>query len=322
MSSDDKAARAEHRAFRVSMGANLFMGAAGVAAALLSHSQALLVDGLFSLVGFLAGFFALRISKRLDAAPDRVRPWGYAADEAIFTTFRALSLLGVVIFAIVGAGAKIYAYLSGHEITEVQMGPVIIYFLVIGLTCALLWAFHHHAWRRGGKVSAMLRLEASSAAFDGLVTGVAGLGLIGVYYLREGVLAPIAPIGDSLIVILLCAFAVGNYWQDFNKGLAELAGVTAAPADIARVRRGLRPCTNDWPGEVIDIAVTTLGRSLQVAIYLRPERALSGPEVDRLTRSATQALKPLWRQVDVYVILSDHGRHLPQELPPQQTGPG
>ncbi|MEX0351168.1 MAG: cation transporter [Paracoccaceae bacterium] len=312
MPQNNSAARLEARAFRLSMAANLLMGAAGVVAAVLSNSQAILVDGLFSLVGFVAGYFALRIRKRVDAVPDRHRPWGYAADEAIFTTFRALSLLGVVIFAILGAGTRIYAYLIGRPIPEVQMGPVIIYFILISATCLALWAFHYLAWRKGGKVSSMLRIEASSAAFDGAVTMVAGLGLIAVYYLRDSVLAPITPIGDSLIVILLCAFAVSTYWTSFTSGLAELAGATAAPSEVVKAHRALRGIVADWPGEVIDLGLSKLGRSYQVALYLKPTRPLSGTETDQLTHQATRALAPVLDRADVFIIISDHGRHLPE----------
>ncbi|MDP5218410.1 cation transporter [Ruegeria sp. 2205SS24-7] len=322
MSHAKSAAQSEARAFRLSMVANLLMGAAGVVAAVLSNSQAILVDGLFSLVGFVAGYFALRIRKRVNAIPDRHRPWGYAADEAIFTTFRALSLLGVVIFAILGAATRIYAYLIGKPIPEVQMGPVIVYFLLISATCLALWAFHYMAWRKGGKVSGMLRIEASSAAFDGAVTMVAGIGLIGVYYLRDSVLAPITPIGDSLIVILLCGFAISTYWSSFTSGLAELAGATAPPSELIKARRALREVFADWPGKVVDLALSKLGRSYQVAIYLTPARALTGTEVDRLTHQATRALAPVLDRSDVFVIISDHGRHLPELDPPTPDRPG
>ncbi|MCL6282268.1 cation transporter [Ruegeria sp. 2012CJ41-6] len=322
MSHATSAAHSEARAFRLSMAANLLMGAAGVITAVLSNSQAILVDGLFSLVGFVAGYFALRIRKRVDAIPDRHRPWGYAADEAIFTTFRALSLLGVVIFAILGAATRIYAYLMGKPIPEVQMGPVIIYFLGISATCLALWAFHYMAWRKGGKVSGMLRIEASSAAFDGAVTMVAGIGLIGVYYLRDSVLAPITPIGDSLIVMLLCGFAITTYWTSFTSGLAELAGATAPPSEVVKARRALRGVMADWPGEVIDFALSKLGRSYQVAIYLTPARALTGTEVDQLTHQATRALAPVLDRADVFVIISDHGRHLPGPGQPASDRPG
>ncbi len=45
---------AEQQALTVSMVGTLFMGVAGVVAAILSNSQAILLDGLLSFVGFIA----------------------------------------------------------------------------------------------------------------------------------------------------------------------------------------------------------------------------------------------------------------------------
>ena len=56
---------AEQRALAISKWGNLFMGAAGVLAAVLSNSSAVLVDGLFSLIGFAAAIIGARISARI-----------------------------------------------------------------------------------------------------------------------------------------------------------------------------------------------------------------------------------------------------------------
>ncbi len=50
--SDGDLQKIERRSLNIGKWGNLFMGAAGVLAAWLSNSQALLVDGLFSLIGF------------------------------------------------------------------------------------------------------------------------------------------------------------------------------------------------------------------------------------------------------------------------------
>lgn len=124
----------ESRSLFIAMWGNLLMGAAGLLAAVLSNSTAIMMDGLFSLVGFTAAFLARKISRRVDAGPDRLRPMGYAADEALFSTFRALSLLGLVMFAMALAGVNIYKYLRGEMTPDLNFGPLFIYFVVIGGT--------------------------------------------------------------------------------------------------------------------------------------------------------------------------------------------
>ena len=55
---------------------------------------ALMLDGLFSAVNFVAAIFAARVAKSVRQAPDELRPFGYEIDESVFVMFRGLVLLG------------------------------------------------------------------------------------------------------------------------------------------------------------------------------------------------------------------------------------
>ena len=55
-------ARFEQRSLTTGMWANLLMGVAGIVAAQLSNSDALLVDGLYSAVNFVSAIIAGRVA--------------------------------------------------------------------------------------------------------------------------------------------------------------------------------------------------------------------------------------------------------------------
>jgi divalent metal cation (Fe/Co/Zn/Cd) transporter len=310
----------EARALTIGMWGNLFMGGGGVLAAVLSNSQAILVDGLFSLIGFGAAIVGRRISRNADAAPDKYRPLGYAADEAIFTTFRSLSLLGLVAFALTSSAMAIYSYLGGGEPRELVFAPMIVYFAVIGATCGLLWFFHHRAWKRTGQRSDVLRIESRAAAFDGLITLAAGFGLLAIQLLRDGFLAPVAPVGDSLIVIVLCVTVISRYIEDFKSGLGELAGVTARPEIVAIARRATRATVAGDGGTLHDLSVTKTGRTFLVVVYYEPAKPVLAPQVDALTRQLERDLQKKIRGTTVFVVISQHGRHVP-DGPKDQKNP-
>jgi divalent metal cation (Fe/Co/Zn/Cd) transporter len=310
--------KTEIRALTIGMWGNLFMGLSGVLAAILSNSQAILVDGLFSMIGFTAAIVAKRISRMANAMPDKYRPFGYAADEAIFTTFRSLSLLGLVLFALSGSVMSIYAYLKGNIPPALNMGPLLIYFVVIAFTCALLWFIHNRAWRRNGQRSDILRLEAKAAAFDGLITVSAGGGLVLISVYRDGFLAPIAPVGDSVIVLILCLVVVSRYFQDFLGGLGELAGVTAHPANVAVVRRALRDTIDEDGGTLRDLSVSKLGRTFWVTVYYSPSTALSGQQADDLALRLELKAARVLTGARVVLLISERGRQFPDT--PAETG--
>lgn len=309
----------EHRSLNVSKWANLFMGVAGVTAALLSNSQAILVDGLFSLVGFTAAVLGQRINRTSGLAPDRRRPFGYYADESAFTTFRALSLLGLVAFGIGNALLNIAAYIGGRPPPDLRFEPMLAYFLLIGAICFSLWAFHQWSWRRGGRRSEILRMEAKAALFDGAITLAAAVGLAAIYLLRDGFLAPIAPIGDSLIVIVLCAIAVSQYWTDFLGGLGELVGVSASPKHLATARRAGRKVIRDFDGDLIDLSVLKFGRRFIVTAYVDPKRPVVANEFDELTLKLERELADPLGEAYCMVVLSQYGRTFPPDFSPDHS---
>jgi len=300
--------KTESSALRVGMAGNLTMGVAGVAASILSNSEALLVDGLFSLVGFFSAMVAIRVGRQSSAGADAERPFGYAIDEAVFTTFRALSLLGLVVFAFTSAVARIVAYMGGTTSAPVKFEIIGIYTLVICLICAGLWFNHHLSWKKTGKASDILKLEARAAAFDGAITGCAGAGF-GIVFLLQGTsLAFIAPVGDSIIVIVLCLVASGIYWADFKSSLGEVLGASASKDVVAKVRLAVADIVAKYDVDLVDVAVLKAGRTFSTAVYINPKQAISGPEVDAISAEIHTVLLGHFKRAEVLVIISETGR--------------
>lgn len=310
----DVASRLESRSLGLSMGGNAFMGLAGILAGILANSSAIMLDGLFSMIGFVAAFLGQRISRRIDAGPDRLRPLGYAADEALFSTFRALSLLGVVMFASIVALKNIYNFSIGIVPPPLQFEPMMIYFVGIGVICFLLWAVHRYAWSKTGKASEILRLEAKAAFFDGIITVAAGVGMAAIYVFQDGFLAPVVPIGDSVILLVLCAAATGTYLRDFRAGIAELAGVTASPEAVAAARRAVRAALSADGGALQDVAVQKIGRQYQITVYYDPGRAVSASDMDQLNLRLIDDVRQSLPRADVILAMSEYGRRWPEEF--------
>jgi divalent metal cation (Fe/Co/Zn/Cd) transporter len=313
MTDDDQIQALEQRSLSTSKWSNLFMAAAGILAACLSNSQALLVDGLFSLIGFLAALIGAKISRDAMRDPDSRRPFGYAAEESAFVTFRALSLLALVVFAIFSAVQEILAYAQYGDARDLNYTVIVIYFLVIMAVCFGLAVVHRRSWVRTGRKSDILRIEAEAAKFDGILSFAAGAGLLGLPFLRGTPLDVIVPVGDSVIVLLLCLFLVGEYWREFRRGLGELLGVTARPRDLRTAVRAVRAEMEEDPGTVIDVALVKAGRQYEAAVFYDPARPVAGRDVDDLTDRLEAALGKVLGTVTVYVMISEYGRAVPED---------
>lgn len=306
----------EQGALRTSKWANLFMAAAGILAACLSNSQALLVDGLFSLIGFAAAVIGTKVSRDALRDPDAHRPFGYGSEETVFTTFRALSLLALVVFAIFTAIQTIAAYLQYGEAEDLNFTVIVVYFVVIMAVCLGLWLVHRRSWIRTGRRSAILKLEADAAFFDGILSLGAGAGLLLLPFLDGTPLGWIVPVGDSVVVLLLCLFLVRTYWREFRQGLAELSGATARPKDVRAARRAVREIMAGEEGNVLDVALVRSGRQFEAAVFYDPSEPVDATVVDGLTHRLEQALEAAIGPATVYVLISEYGRSWPRALRP------
>ncbi|WP_420332570.1 cation transporter [Roseibium sp.] len=298
----------EKRAMNLTRWANLGMGLAGAIAALLSNSQALLIDGLFSLIGYISAVFAMRISQTAHLGPDRLRPFGYAADEALYATFRSLALIGLVVFGISQAILGITDYVLGGDVETIRLAPVAVYTVIVAAACFWLAFVHHHAWKRTGRRSDMLKLEAQASVYDAVITVFAGAGLLSTPYMKGTLLEPVAPVMDSIMVLILCSIATLSYFRAFRKGMAQLAGAPASPADQLAVWHALRRASSEESGDIIDTAVVRIGRKLDTVVYYNPNRSVTADDVDQLThRMAKQLVQDVGPSA-VMIVVSNKGR--------------
>jgi predicted Co/Zn/Cd cation transporter (cation efflux family) len=77
----DAAIRREQRALKISVGAALFFALLGFGFAILTHSQAILLDGVISLVGLGVSVLTLFVARLVELPGDDTFPFGYAHFE-------------------------------------------------------------------------------------------------------------------------------------------------------------------------------------------------------------------------------------------------
>ncbi|MXU64241.1 cation transporter [Oceanomicrobium pacificus] len=307
--------RYEQRSLTAAKWINLLMAIAGIGAAWLSNSSALQLDGLYSGVGFISAIFAARIGANALRPATRQRPYGFSADEAIYQTFRTLILVVLIVVSFVSAVTNIVNYILNGEGRDLVYGPIIVYFIGIVILCFGLAAFHAYNLRKSGGRSAILKVERQSAIVDGLLSLATGVALVGLPYLVGTPLEVIIPVGDSVILVILALAMISVPVTGFRDGLRELASISAAPANVQAMRRAARAPMDAAGMKLVDLSVTKLGRSFFVAAYVDPGAPVTAAEVDRLARALESAAGEAIGPSKVYVLVSEHGRAMPDPEP-------
>ena len=93
----------EKRGLWLSIIGALFMAGLGIGFAILTASSAVLLDGLFSLIGFAIGLVSLRVATLVRRPDDKLYHFGYAAYEPMLNLSKGLMMAFVTIFALVSA---------------------------------------------------------------------------------------------------------------------------------------------------------------------------------------------------------------------------
>ena len=70
----------------------------------------------------------------------------------------------------------------------------------------------------------------------------------------------IVPVADAIIVLIMCVFIIRQPIDMFRASLGEVAGRSADPATVDKVKKGLQEFLEDRPFTMLEVAVTKLGR--------------------------------------------------------------
>ncbi|MEP4766890.1 MAG: cation transporter [Roseibium sp.] len=297
----------EKRALTVGKWTNLFMGVAGVTAAWLSRSDAMLVDGLYSGINFFSAVVAARVTARINRPPDRTRPWGYDFDETIYITFRSLLLVGILVFAAFVSGSKIATYASGGEVPKLVFGPIAIYAVTMVLTCAGLAYSFHRAYKRTGKTSPILKTEARAAVVDGALSAGSGVALLSLPFLSNTPLAPFTPVGDAIVVVMLVLIIIWQPIGIFRSAIGQLSGISAPAKTVSAVAKTARDYSNEHGFRFLRSATQKAGRNHFVVVYVNPGRQITAAEIDVFWKGLGARLEDRIGPVRMEVVVTEIG---------------
>jgi predicted Co/Zn/Cd cation transporter (cation efflux family) len=292
----------EKRSLSVGMWANLLMGAAGITAAQLSNSDALMVDGLYSGVNFCSAIIAGRVASSLLKPADKRMPFGYDANEALYILFRSLVLLGILMFAGFNSLRKIITYVNGGDVPELQFGPIAIYMVFMVAICAGLAAGHHHNWSKTGRRSEILLTEKTASIVDCVISAGAGAALLSVTLLRGTPAEVIIPVADAVVVIVLALVMIKQPYKMLHGAVKEVAGEAVDEEISAKTRERIEQTIRDIPCELLAVAVTKLGRTHFVLTYVRPDDSVVAEDLDEFRNVVHACYEDLFGTVKSEVI--------------------
>ena len=297
-------ALSEQRSLALGLWVSLAIAVLGLLTYVLSGSEAVLLDGLYAGVMAVTSLVAARVGANVVRPPDRGWPFGYEGQEAVYVLLRSLLLLGILSFAGLNAARDLLAWWQGDTPEAIASGPVGWYGLLGGLSCgALAWA-QHRSWVAGGRCSELLRTESRAALLDTAITGGTGAVLMAAPLLTSTPLAPLVPVADALLVLVLALVVAGEPLHRFRLALRETAGAACEPELIQSTRCGVQTLVEAATAQLLDLSVVKLGRISYVVAYVNPAQAVEASWLDGLRDQLEQRCTTLLGPVRAEVVLT------------------
>ncbi|ABW31125.1 cation diffusion facilitator family transporter [Acaryochloris marina] len=187
----------EEQGIRLSILGNLFMAALGLCFASLSHSEMILLDGVFSLINLVIAYLSLKILRRSKQSNDYYNSIPSIYFEPLINLVKGVILTIVCLLAF---GSSVIIILNGGH--AISTGKAIWYALLATLVCMTIALKQ----RKRAKAcnSSLIEVDAKSWFIDGLLSGVVVLVFTIVFFLQNTTLAIFLPYADPILVIFLC----------------------------------------------------------------------------------------------------------------------
>lgn len=294
--------RAERRSLHTYMFTMLFLAVLGFAVFAITRVSATQLDGVISLINAAAAFIAARLAVTASQPASAESPYGRLALENLYALFRSLMILGVVIVGLVTNGIKVIDYLVTGKGSEPEFGLAAVYTAVCVLICLGLKWNHERNNRSVGGASALLRVEATAAKMEAIISGGICASLLVVTVIPEGTFLTsaefnIKDIADSIIVLILCVLLIGEPVRQIRLEFGRLSGRRADPALDAAVRAAVTAVNEAHAHELdheltlVDSLAISRGKTTEVDLRVSYLGTMSVAEQDDLRAHTYEELR-------------------------------
>jgi cation diffusion facilitator family transporter len=296
-----KSASQEQKALNIAVYGNIFMAALGLGFAWYTGSQAVLLDGAFSLIALVISLLTLYVSRLIQRPNDEGFPFGYAVFEPILNLGKGLIIATVMLVAFSGA---VFTMLGGGS--EIVVGGAVVYALLASAGCAAIVIF----MRRMAKEtkSPIIEVEVKNWLIDCVISGVVALAFFVVLLLQDTAADPWLRYVDQALVMLMAIGFLFIPYGIIRDNWSQIVGSTP-PNDLAEpVHNAVDRILALHGLTEHRLRLGQLGRQAYVQLYVifTPEeaRGIDSSEMDEFRQQLYDILKKDYANLVIDVIFT------------------
>ena len=250
----------EQGVLRKSIFATLFIAMAGVAFGLLSGSQAILFDGVFSLIDALIVTLSLGVSRLLMSEGSRRFQFGYWHIEPIVVAFNGTVLMLLCLYAFLNA---VRGLLSGGR--DLNFDQAILYGAAMMVIC---FGMYFYERRSNGRIkSQFIRLDMQGWMMSAMIGSGLLLAFSAAWLVQGTRFEYLAPYADPAVLAVLTAVLMFLPLGAVGKAVKEIFQVAPSGLD-ARIRTFMDGMVEAREFVTYSSYVARVGRARFIEIYI------------------------------------------------------
>ncbi|RFA24640.1 cation transporter [Alkalilimnicola ehrlichii] len=289
---------------RLSAAAALTVGIVGVSFALLSNSQAILLDGLFNLCYFATTLVTFKVLRMVHRPDDDQYPFGYGYFESLVNAGKGLLILGISVIALFDSLA---ALLTGGR--AIAVGLAVGYAMFATFTCTLTALSLHFARKRID--SPLLQADCENWVVNSIISAAVLLTFCLVPLIEALEWDMAVPYVDPVLVGFVVLVCIGVPIRMAGRAFTELLNKTPPDSVAKPVTHAIEKALAGLPTERIYTRMVRPGRTLYVIVHvvLNKRFPLEGLEqLDRIRHDVDAAVRNVHAHTVVDVLFTAHER--------------
>lgn len=291
-------ARKEQKALRISLYGVIFFVVLALGFAVYTKSDAILFDGIYSLISFATALLTLKVAKLAERPDDDTFHFGYTTLEPTLNLFKSLVIIIACVYAAIEALKRL---LAGG--TEAEYGWAVVYGVLATVGCFVVAIIMRKLGR--DTRSDLVNVESKSWLMDALLSGSVLLGFILAWSLAKFGYAQYAPYVDPILLMTLVVLALPIPGKILLVSLREVIVMAPAPEVVDEIEARLLPTLIDVPHDEVEFRVNKRGRNTYVLVHVIVSDAFVVAHIDELDairRNSAKVLKE-WNPQIVMDIL-------------------
>ncbi len=253
-------AEEEQKILKRSIGITVAFASSGVLLGLLSGSQSIVFDGLFSVIDTLVLMLALAAARLVQREGDRRFQYGYWHIEPMVLAFNGSVLMFLCLYAFINA---VDSFLEGGR--ELELDWALGYAVA---ACLITFSMYFYERRENRRVrSELLRLDTQSWFMSALIATALLVAFALAWVIKGTRFAPFAPYVDPTVLALLTLYLITVPIKTVRRALNEILLIT--PPKLDQVVRTVMDAVVERHGfHKYTSYVAKVGRAYFIEIYV------------------------------------------------------